>query len=251
MIVKERLKAFARDTLSRSARRRLARYTCWPPVKWVRLGGLRRLNPISPYWGSERGLPIDRYYIEQFLRAHAEDLHGHGLEIKEDLYSTRFGANRVTKVDILHPEADNPKATIVADLTRADDIPANTFDFIILTQTLHFIYDIRAAVATLHRILKPGGTLLATVSGISKISRDDMDRWGHNWAFTTRSAEQLFYEFFPKESVKIDSYGNVLVAIAFLHGLASEELRRKEIDYHDPDFQVLLSIRAVKPEVTS
>ena len=139
----------------------------------------------------------------------------------------------------------------MADLTRANNLPSGTFDFIILTQTLHLIYDVRAAVATLSRILKPGGTLLATVSGISKISRDDMDRWGHNWAFTTRSAEQLFREFFPEQNVKVESHGNVLAAIAFLHGLASDELRRQELDYHDPDFQVLITIRAVKPEVTA
>jgi SAM-dependent methyltransferase len=251
MAPKEQLKSFARQTLSLSARRRLARYASWPPVGWARLGSLRRLKPISPYWGSERGLPIDRYYIEKFLTAHVSDIQGHGLEIKEDLYSTRFGANRVSKIDILHPGKDNPNATIVADLTRAKNLPSNTFDFIILTQTLHLIYDVRAAVASLSRILKPGGTLLASVSGISKISRDDMDSWGHNWGFTTRSAEQLFHEFFPEKSVKVESHGNVLAAIAFLHGLASRELRQRELDFQDPDFQVLITIRAVKPELAS
>jgi SAM-dependent methyltransferase len=247
--MKEMIKLLARRILSVTVRRRVARYACWPPVGCARLGNLRRLHPISPHWGSERGLPVDRYYIERFLAAHSSDIRGHGLEIKEDLYSSRFGGKYITKLEILHPREGNPQATLVADLTAASHVPSNTFDFIILTQTLHLIYDVRAAVATLHRILKPGGTLLATVSGISKISRDDMNRWGHNWAFTTRSAEQLFYEFFPEQNVKIDSYGNVLAAIAFLHGLASEELRRKELDYHDPDFQVLLTIRAVKPEV--
>jgi SAM-dependent methyltransferase len=249
--IKDRLRRLARQTLSVSARRRLARYACWPPVRWALLGSLRRLKPISPYWGSERGLPIDRYYIERFLSAHASDIRGHGLEIKEDLYTSRFGGNRVSKIDILHPEVGNPKATIVADLTKANHLASDTFDFIILTQTLHLIYDVHAAVATLYRILKPGGALLTTVSGISKISRDDMDCWGHNWAFTTRSAEQLFYEFFPQQNVKVESCGNVLAAIAFLHGLASEELRHRELDYHDRDFQVLITIRAVKPKVMS
>src|SRR5688572_24736020 len=181
------LRSIARLILSRSARRRIYRYTRWPPVGLVWLGSLRRVKPVSPAWGFDRGLPVDRYYIEQFLTVHASDIRGHILEIKEDLYTSQFGGDRVTKLDILHPEKGNPAATIVADLTCANHIPTYSFDCIILTQTLHLIYDPRAALATLYRILKPGGVLLTTVSGISKISREDMDRWGHHWSFTTRS----------------------------------------------------------------
>jgi SAM-dependent methyltransferase len=215
-------------------------------VGWVRFGSLRRLQPISAQWGFERGLPIDRYYIEAFLAAHAGDIRGHGLEVKEDLYSSRFGGDYVTRVDILHPELGNPKATIVADLTKGDGLPSDAFDFIVLTQTLHLIYDVESAVRTLYRILKPGGVLLTTVSGISKISRGDMDRWGHHWAFTSRSAERLFGDFFGRENVTVEAHGNVLAAVAFLHGVASQELRSRHLNYHDPDFEVLVTIRAVK-----
>jgi SAM-dependent methyltransferase len=217
----------------------------------VRLGSLRRVKPISREWGFDRGLPVDRYYIEKFLATHTSDIYGHILEIKEDLYASRFAGDRLSKLDILHAEAGNPAATIVADLTRADHIPGNTFDCIILTQTLHLIYDLRAALATLYRILKPGGVLLTTVSGISKISRADMDRWGHHWGFTDRSAQRLFQEFFPRTNVSVEAHGNVLAAIAFLHGLASEELRCEELDYQDADYQVLITIRAVKPNVAT
>jgi SAM-dependent methyltransferase len=229
-------------------RRGIIRYTRWPAIGWVRFGSLRRLRPISPEWGFDRGLPLDRYYIEQFLQSNALDIRGHGLEIKEDLYSTRFGGDRITRVDILHPEPGNPKATIVADLTRAGHLASETFDFIILTQTLNFIFDVRAVVATLYRVLKPGGTLLTTVSGISKISRGDMERWGHHWGFTSCSAERLFHEFFPAKNVRVEAQGNVLTAIAFLHGLSTRDLRQTELDHQDQDFQVLITIRAVKPE---
>jgi len=249
--MKVNLRSTAQLILSRSVRRRIYRYTRWPPVGLVRLGNLRRVKPISLAYGFDRGLPVDRYYIERFLTAHALDIHGHILEIKEDLYGSRFGGDRVTMLDILHPEKGNPAASIVADLTCADHIPTDTFDCIILTQTLHLIYDVRTALATLYRILKPGGVLLTTVSGISKISREDMDRWGHHWSFTTRSSERLFQEFFPETNVKVEAHGNVLAAVAFLHGLASEELRREELDHFDPDYQVLISIRAIKPEASA
>jgi SAM-dependent methyltransferase len=245
--IESKLRLMGKQMLSVSARRKIVRYTRWPPVGLVRLGSLRRVEPISRHWGSERGLPVDRYYIERFLSTHAVDIQGHVLEIKDDLYTSRFGGNRVTKSDILHVEAGYPAATIVADLTSANHIPADTFDCIILTQTLQLIYDVRAALATLHRILKPRGVILTTVSGISKISREDMDRWGHYWHFTTRSSQRLFQEVFPPADVEVQAYGNVLAAIALLHGLATEELRPQELDHHDPDYELLITIRAVKP----
>jgi SAM-dependent methyltransferase len=246
--IESRLRLIGRQKLSVSVRRKIVRYTCWPPVGLVRLGSLRRVEPISRHWGFERGLPVDRYYIERFLSTHVLDIQGHVLEIKDNLYTSRFGGNRVTKSDILHVEPGNSAATIVADLTCANHIPADTFDCVILTQTLQLIYDVRAALATLYRILKPGGIILATVSGISKISRADMDRWGHYWHFTTRSSQRLFQEVFPSANVKVQAYGNVLAGIALLHGLATEELRPHELDYCDPDYELLITIRAVKPE---
>jgi len=137
----------------------------------------------------------------------------------------------------------------VADLTCGDHIPPDTFDCIILTQTLQFIYEVEAAVMTLYRILKPGGILLATFAGISQISRWDMDRWGHYWNFTTLSAQRLFERSFPAEKIKVEAYGNVLAAMALLYGLASQELLQEELDHHDPDYELLIVVRAVKPEM--
>lgn len=244
--VKHIIKLLLPAPLRRWLRTKYQRLTRWPPVGRVRFGSLRRLTPISRVFGFDRGLCIDRYYIEQFLSAHAQDIQGHVLEIGDDTYTQRFGENRLTKSDVLHVTEGNPKATIVADLTCAEHIPADTFDCIIFTQTLPFIYNVRAAVQTLHRILKPGGVLLATFPGISQISRYDMERWGDYWRFTTLSARRLFGEVFPPENVNVKAYGNVLTAIAFLHGLAADELKREELDYHDPDYEVLITVRAVK-----
>ena len=216
-----------------------------PPVGKVRFGDLRRLRPISRNFGMSRGQPIDRYYIENFLTRHAVDIRGRVLEIHDDSYTRRYGGSGVDSSDVLDVAEDNPQATIVADLTRADHVPSETFDCIIFTQTLQFIYDMRSAVQTLERILKPGGTLLATIPGISQIScRKCADNYC--WAFTKLSARQMFEETFPAENVKVEAYGNVLTAVSFLHGLAAEELRQKELDHHDPDYEVLITLRAVK-----
>jgi SAM-dependent methyltransferase len=237
------------DPLRRSLNTKFQNFNLRDRTARVRFGHLRRLAPISRAFGKDRGLPIDRYYIEQFLSDQVADIRGHVLEIGYDTYTKTFGGDRVTKSDVLHVIDGNPKATIVADLTHANHISSDTFDCIILTQTLQFIYDVEAAVKTLYRILKPGGILLATFGGISQISRWDMDRWGHYWNFTTLSAQRLFEESFPAAKVKVQGYGNVLAAIALLEGLATQELRQEELCYHDPDYQVLIAVRAEKPEM--
>ncbi|WP_200929927.1 class I SAM-dependent methyltransferase [Nostoc piscinale] len=216
------------------------------PVGWINFGSLGRLKPIRTDFGLGRGLAIDRYYIENFLALYAEEIQGHVLEIKEPLYTEKFGGDRITKSDVLHVEAGNPKATIVADLTNADHLSSDTFDCIILTQTLQFIYNVPAAIKTLHRILKPRGVLLVTVSGISQISSEDMERWGQYWSFTALSIQKLFQEVFEPDKIEVTSYGNVLSAIALLHGIVTEEIEQSKLNYHDPEYQVLITARAVK-----
>ena len=237
--------------LSRAALRRLkrswGRITRWPPVGRVGFGALRRLTPISREFGLDRGQPIDRYYVEEFLERHAADIQGRVLEVGDDRYTKKFGGGRVSRSDVLHLCAESPAATIVADLADGDTIPSESFDCVIVTQTLQFIYDVRAAVAHLHRILKSGGTVLATVPGISQISRYDMERWGDFWRFTSLSAARLFQEKFPDGNVSVEAYGNVLSAVAFLEGLALEELNSEELDIRDPDYELLISVRAIKP----
>ena len=56
----------------------------------------------------------------------------------------------------------------------------------------------------------------------------------------------LFDGEFGAEQVSVCGYGNVLTAIAFLTGLASEELSKRELATHAEHFPVLIAIRAVK-----
>lgn len=224
-----------------------------PILRWrksprsVRWGGLRCTQPVSRIFGADRGVPICHYYIRRFLLAHRSEIRGHVLEIAEDTYTREFGGEHVSRIDVLHAVEGNPGATLVADLTDGANIPSDTFDCIILTQTLLCIYDVRAALRTLERILRPGGVVLATFPGISQISRYDMDRWGDYWRFTSASARRSFEEFWPAESVSIETHGNVLVATAYLQGLASDDLSADELHYQDPDYQVLITVCARKP----
>src|SRR5262245_54268962 len=66
-----------------AAERRL--WTRWRPGA-LRFGDLRRLSPVSRTFGFDRGLPIDRYYIESFLAEHALDIRGRTLEVADNAY---------------------------------------------------------------------------------------------------------------------------------------------------------------------
>jgi SAM-dependent methyltransferase len=219
----------------------------WPRRGSVRFGSFYRVTPISPIFGLDRGLPIERYYIETFLDRYRSDVHGRCLELGDATYIKKFGAARVTHSDVLHVVAGNPEATIVADLTQADHIPSELFDCIIFTQALQMIYDMQAALRHLHRILKPGGVLLLTSHGISKVGRRlGRDPWGEYWRITSQSAERLFQDTFPDAQVEVLTYGNVLTAMCALHGVVSEEVGQPELDFRDPDFEVIVAVRAIK-----
>lgn len=214
-----------------------------PAIGRVRFGDLKRLNPISDCFGFDRGIPIDRYYIEAFLERHASDIFGRVLEIGDNAYTRRFGGDRVRMSDVLSLKSGEPQATFVGDLATADHLPSDAYDCIVLTQTLQFIFDLRTALATLERVLKPSGVILATMPGVSRIERVE---WKWCWSFTTTSAERLFAEFFPYSNVAAESHGNVLAATSFLQGIASSELSPAELKHHDPYFPVVIAVRAIK-----
>lgn len=231
--------------LPRSLRHRIGRLRggqTVPPVGSVRLGDLDRVGPISRDFGFDRGTPIDRYYIEAFLERYAADIRGRVLEVGDDTYCRRFGAGRIAQQDVLHV-SPGAAATITGDLSQPGVLPADAFDCMVLTQTLHLIYDLRAAVAEIHRSLRPGGILLVTVPGISQIDRGE---WGQSWfwSLTRQSALRLFAETFGAANVQVEAFGNVFAATAFLQGLALEEVDTAMLDVPDTSYPVIVAVRA-------
>ena len=224
------------------------------PILWhwrrylINRGCLRRLQPFSRAFGVDRGLSIDRHYIEGFLHEHRALIRGRTLEIGDDAYTKRFGGNQVLSAEVLHAVEGNPQATLVGDLSTGRGLACETFDCIVLTQALHVIYDVQGALKNVHSLLRPGGAVLATAPGISQISRYDMDRWGDYWRFTTASAARIFCDVFGKENVTVRSHGNVMAAVAFLHGLAAQELTQEELIFHDPDYELLITVVATRCE---
>jgi len=203
-------------------------------------------KPASRRFAFDRGTPIDRYFIQRFLERNAEDIRGRVLEVGDRGYTQTYGKDRVSRSDVLHVTAGNPDATIVGDLATGEGLPAGVFDCLILTQTLHVIYDVHAALKNIHRLLAPGGVALVTIPGITPISRFDADRWGDFWRMTPAAVQRLFAEAFAPENVKIDVFGNVRLSAAYLYGLAVEEIPASALAENDPDYPLLIGIRAQK-----
>ncbi len=167
------------------------------------------------------------------------------MEIADDTYSSRFGGSRITRQDILHLKAGNSKATLVGDLTQPGVLPEDAFDCIVLTQTLHLIYDMKAALNQLHAALRPGGVLLLTVPGISQIDRGEWQKSWY-WNLTSQSVTRLLSEVFDTTEFVVESNGNVFAAVAFLHGLAQAEVPPEKLLVNDAAYPVIVTARAQK-----
>ncbi|MGY1735360.1 methyltransferase domain-containing protein [Geodermatophilus sp. SYSU D00684] len=197
----------------------------------ARFGDLRRTEPLSE-WGSPRGRPVDRWYIERFLDGHAGRVHGHALEVKDDAYARRYGASVVDVVDV---DPGNERATLVGDLCLPGTLPPAAFDVAVVTQTLQYVADPPAAVRHLLASLRPGGCLLVTVPTLSRLT-DGSDRW--RW--TPPGLEDLLRPAAPPGAdVRVEGLGNGLAARAFLFGLAAEDLDDDVLGRTDPCYPLI------------
>lgn len=196
--------------------------------------------PISRVFGFDRGMPIDRYYIERFLAGNAHYIRGTVLEVAGREYTVKYGTD-VRESISMHISDGGNGSNRVANLETGEGIEDNIADCFILTQTLPFVFHITAAAENTVRMLKSGGVALITVPGITQISRYDMDRWGHYWSFTTASLKKLFESCSDVAFVEVKAYGNVKTAASGLYGLAVEDMEQEDLAYQDDDYQQLIT----------
>jgi hypothetical protein len=201
-------------------------------------------QPVSRSFGIERGSPIDRHYIDAFLAQHRDLVRGDVLEVAGNDYTLRHGVPGVRSFELYTVPNERPNA-LIGDLTQPASLPARRFDCFVCTQTFNFIYDVHAAVRGAAHLLADGGHLLATVAGVSQISRFDMDRWGDYWRFSTATCQRLFADDF--ELIQVRAFGNLAAAVALLRGFAVEDLDSPGLlEPHDPDYPVIIGIVARK-----
>jgi glycosyltransferase involved in cell wall biosynthesis/peptidoglycan/xylan/chitin deacetylase (PgdA/CDA1 family)/SAM-dependent methyltransferase len=215
-----------------------------PPSQQIDWGGMRRLEPVSAVWGVDRGQPVDRHFIEGFLKQHRADIRGRVLEVKDPVYTDAFGEGVVAK-EVVDVATNNPVATIVGDLRDGRTLPSDSFDCFILTQTLHIIYEMAQVIESAAATLRPGGVLLATLPCVSRVDYES-GLHGDCWRATPASARRLFEDVFGAGNVEVQAFGNVLLCCGFLMGLAAAEFTPEELDHNDPYFPLIVCVRAVK-----
>ena len=196
------------------------------------------VRPLNREFGFTRGTPIDRYYIENWLESNKRLICGDVLEIAENTYTKRFGANNAVS-HILHVSIEK-EGFIKGNFETGEGIEENSMDCIILTQTVGFIYECKNVIYNMYKMLRKGGVAMVTTGGISQISRYDMDRWGHFWSFTAASLKRLIEESGFGKNYEMEVYGNVKSACALLYGVAAEGISREELSYSDKDYPVTI-----------
>ncbi len=200
------------------------------------------LRPLDDTYGMNRGTPVDRYYIERFLEGRRSLIQGRVMEVGDRRYTLQFGGDRVKESVVLHVEGEDPqKNQIKGNFATGEGLPQEEIDCLVCTQTLPFIYDLHAAADHMVKILKPGGCALVTVAGISQIIQYEKIHYGHFWGFTDMSLRELFAQNPAVESVAVETYGNVKAACGFLYGISSEEMDKGELDFLDPDYQLIIA----------
>jgi hypothetical protein len=230
-----------------------AREVAKPPAVWlntrlpnraVEWGTLRRIVPVSDHYGYDRGLPVDRFYIERFLAERSRAIRGEVLEVGSANYTRRFGSARVTRSHVVDIDARKPEVTLAADLCKAASLPAAAFDCVILTQTLQLLSDQDTALQNLWSSLRPCGALLISAPCVSRIERKTPET--DFWRYTPRGLELLITRSCPHSTVTTEGRGNVLAAVAFLMGLATEDLTETELEAEDPYFPLVVCATALK-----
>lgn len=201
--------------------------------------------PVSRYFGSERGKPVDRFYIEEFLEKNKECVCGSVMEFGDDTYSKMYGGDRILHQYIAHVNRSDTCYTKI-DLGTGEGVIDELADCIICTQVLQYVPNLKSAFSNIYRMLKPNGVALISVPGIKSISLQDDDNWGDRWSFTVRSVKELCMTIVDQESFSVESFGNVKVTIAYLYGLCVEDLKIEDFDYLDTQYPFLICAKIKK-----
>lgn len=219
-------------------------------MRAIRGGQLRRLWPLDG--GRERGQPIARHYWEEFLRVHQADVRGRALEIGSTQTLHRIGGTAVTQAEAMDVAA-REGVSIVADLSRADSVPAESFDCLVIPFTMHLIYDLDAALYHALRLLKPGGVLLVNFPCVDYYFPTGLDMGTGKplfvfWWFTPIQVENLMREAgLPADSFTLTTFGNLFARVAYQMNLPAEEMTKEERDHRDAGHPLMICARIVKP----
>jgi SAM-dependent methyltransferase len=195
--------------------------------------------PFDRDFGSSRGTPIGRYYVEKFLRENADRVRGRCLEFGDARYKALFtGAEKYEVVNI----KPGPGVDYVCDIHDTRSMPQETFDTIICTQVFeHLAWPEKAAVS-LYGLLRPGGLLLLTAPFLNPVHGLPADFR----RFTPGGLDLILRGAgFVMDSV--DFGGNSSVGLGSLLGMVTEDFTTTELDVKDPVYPYNCLLRGHRP----
>src|SRR6266705_5088814 len=156
-----------------------------------------------------------------YLEAHKADIRGTALEIGTTETIRQFGRIAVTRAEAIDLSLHSPEVTVVADLSRADNVPSDHYDCFVNQFTMHLIYDAEAALYHSIRILKPGGVLLVNFPCVDYYFPRGLDM--HTgaplflfWWFTPIQVENLMRRLgLAQDQYELTIYGNLFARVAY------------------------------------
>jgi glycosyltransferase involved in cell wall biosynthesis len=202
----------------------------------VRWGDLGRSPIAVPGHVNARGGSIPDHHFELGLKQFAHDLRGDCAEFGDDVLLRRHCACPAATFAVLDPGRIYEG---VAWTKKAQ------FDCILAHDMLRFCANPFAALTRLAELLKPGGRLLASLSGVAPTLDDPRDRW----RFTTEGAQRLFAHSKDLVLTDIQPWGGLDVASAVLHGMGLDDLPAGSRDRLDKTFPVTIFVRAERRDV--
>jgi SAM-dependent methyltransferase len=197
--------------------------------------------PLSDDHGIDRGTPIVRAYIEEFMVQHRKAIRGSVLEVGDSRYTERYGAGRVTTSTVVDIDKANRQATLIADLNEARALPAESFDCIILTEVLHLLKRPRSCLRSCHRALRADGSVLITVPALKRLNPKDHDS---DYLRYTPAGLELLLRHTWDGPFSVTWYGNLRACVAFLVSHVREEIGCDELRYRDERFPLVVAARA-------
>ncbi len=163
------------------------------------------------------------------------------LEVGDRRYTTQFGGELVTSSDIVDVDPSNEDASICADLCRRGALPADAFDCIILTETLHMLPEPGVAIRNCERALRTGGSLLLTTPVLKRMSPDHPDV--DYWRFTPTGIELLFGRHWHGD-FSVRAFGTLRTCAAFLVAAVAEDLDDSAFATQDERFPLTVAVHA-------
>jgi len=201
--------------------------------------------PLERDFGSKRGQPLDRYYIDLFINQKKDLIKGRVLEIGDDRYSKRFIS--APQRNVLRGRKNRGYKNYNGDLLNFATLKdIGQFDTLIITNVLNFIFDYDEAIKNIAKLTSKGGKCLFTVSAFSGISKFDNDRWGDYWKFSQKSLGQILKKYFS--NIEIDSFGNASVSASFVLGLVTEDIPNTTLEIKDKNYPIIITALVSDPK---